>query len=947
MKKLIFNNLFLFIFILNSSVFSQNNTLSQNSKNTQANKYIPNTIIIKIKPEFRNICSNTKIKNNEFENILNSIKTQSLTKKFPQIHEPKQKFNKNGNKLVDLSLIFELKYKSNTPINKIISQLKSSTIIEYAQPHYLPKLLYIPNDSLNTNQYYLNTIHAFEAWDICKGDSTIVIGITDTGIDIDHEDLTDNIFYNNNDSINGIDDDNDGFIDNFRGWDLGENDNNPQVGENKHGIYVSGIAAAVTDNGKGISGVGFNTKFLPVKISNQNDELTMSYEGIIYAAEHGCSIINCSWGSTVKDQYGQDIVNYATFNKNALIIAAAGNSNNDDLFYPASYENVISVAGTDENDNKWTTGINSGSNYGIYVDICAPGKYIYTTDNNNNYIKTYWGTSFSAPIIAGCAAIAKSFYPNYSALQIGELLKATADKIDDKLENLLYQNKLGSGRVNLFNALTDTNLLSLNFNDVNFTDNNDNKFIAGDTVLITGIYTSYLSQVSNTTVTLTSSSDNIEILNSSNYIDTLNTLDTISNQNNPFTIKILPGVNYDENIILRLDYDYGTRQSIQYLDFDANPSFINIDTNNISTTITSNGNIGFTNSQNRNGIGFLYKNSENLLFEAGLLIGNSAQNVTNCVRGSDDFETISLPSIITDNTAVDYNIQTVFNDDKSEESKLGIKILQNTYAWDNEKDADYLIVEYLIINKNAFDITNLYAGIFADWDITFYNKNKNNFDSNLNLSYTFSTQSPVYYTGIQLLSGSPVNHYAIDNIEGGNGGVDITNGFSIEEKWFTMTNERNSAGNNSDTSDVADVLSTGPFTINSEDTVRIAFALIANNNLYNLKNSAVNAQEKYFNINNQNSINDIDNNLFDIKIYPNPANENTEFEFNTRSNSPTELKIINSIGKTIFIKKINNSQTGKNIITINTSEMSNGIYFIQLKSKDKTITKKLFIIHSN
>ena len=135
--------------------------------------------------------------------------------------------------------------------------------------------------------------------------------------------------------------------------------------------------------------------------------------------------------------------------------------------------------------------------------------------------------------------------------------------------------------------------------------------------------------------------------------------------------------------------------------------------------------------------------------------------------------------------------------------------------------------------------------------------------------------------------------------------------------------------------------------INSEDTVRIAFALIANNNLYNLKNSAVNAQEKYFNINNQNSINDIDNNLFDIKIYPNPANENTEFEFNTRSNSPTELKIINSIGKTIFIKKINNSQTGKNIITINTSEMSNGIYFIQLKSKDKTITKKLFIIHSN
>ncbi|MBE9468661.1 MAG: S8 family peptidase [Bacteroidetes bacterium] len=944
MKKLIFSNLFLFIFILNSSVFSQNSTLFQNSKNTQANKYIPNTIIIKIKPKFRSLCTNRKIKSNELENLIKTIKTTSVTKKFPQIHEPKQKFDKNGNKLVDLSLIYEIKYKSKTSINKIISQLKSNEIIEYAQPHYLPKLLYTPNDLLNTNQYYLNTIHAFEAWDISKGDSTIVIGITDTGVDIDHEDLINNISYNNKDLINGVDDDNDGFTDNFRGWDLGENDNNPQVGDNKHGVYVSGIAAAKTDNGTGISGVGFNTKFLPVKISNQNGELTMSYEGIIYAADHGCSIINCSWGGTVKDQYGQDIVNYATFNKNALVIAAAGNSNNDDLIYPASFENVISVAGTDENDIKWT-GTSSGSNYGIYVDICAPGMYIYTTDNNNNYIKTYWGTSFSAPIVAGCAAIAKSFYPDYTALQIGELLKASADKIDDKLGNILYQHKLGSGRVNLFKALSNTAQTSINFDNISYTDNNDNEFVAGDTILITGIYTSYLSQVSNTTVTLSCTSDNIEIINDNNYIDTLNTLETISNQNNPFAIKILPNINYDENIVLRLNYDYGNYQKIQYIDFYVNPSFINIDTNNISTTITSNGNIGFTNTAERSGIGFIYKKSENLIFEGGLLIGNSAQNVTNCIRGSNDFETISLPSTISNNPAVDYSIQTIFNDDKSDDSKLGLKILQNNYAWDNEEDANYIIYEYLIINKNAFDITNLYVGLFADWDITFYNRNRIDFDKDLNLAYTYSTQSPVYYTGIQLLSGTPINHYAIDNIEGGNGGVDITNGFSTEEKWFTMTNERNTAGNKSDTSDVADVLSTGPFNINSEDTVKIAFALVANNNLYNLKNSAVYAQEKYFNIYNQNNINDANKNLFEAIVYPNPTNKNTEIKFYSSSNKPIELKIINSIGNTIFIKKINYTKTGKNTIKINTSEISNGIYFIKLKTKNRTISKKLLIIH--
>ena len=932
--------LFVFIFLLNTSLFSQNNNLTQKTKD-----YIPNTIIFKIKKQYKGIFSNKKIKNYEFENILKSINTESIIKKFPYIKEPKQEYNKNGNKLVDLSLIYELKYKSNIPINKIIRKLQSCKIIEYAQPHYLPKTLYTPNDSLIANQYYLSTIHAFEAWDICKGDSTIVIGITDTGVDIDHEDLINSIFYNKNDSINGIDDDNDGFTDNFRGWDLGENDNNPQVDNDNHGIYVSGIAAATTDNGKGISGVGFRTKFLPVKISNKNGELTMAYEGIVYAAEHGCSIINCSWGGTEKDSYGQDIINYATFNRNALVIAAAGNDNSEKLFYPASYKNVISVAGTDENDIKWT-GTTSGSNYGIYVDICAPAMYIYTTDNDNKYIKTYWGTSFASPIVAGCAAIVKSFHPDYTALQIGQLLKATADKIDNKIQNLPYEHKLGSGRVNLFKAINSPIPPSINISDVKFNDNNGNKFIAGDTVLITGIYTSYLSQVSNTTITLTSSSDNIEIINNTNFIDTLNTLDTVSNNNNPFTIKILPDVKYDENIVLRLNYDYGTRKAIQYIDFDINPSYLNIDTNKISTTITSNGTIGFTNTNNRNGLGFIYDNSNNLLYEGGLLIGNSSQNVSNCIRGSDDFETISLPKKITNNSIADCYIQTIFNDNKATDS-LGIKILQNTYAWDNEEDADYVILEYLIINKNSFTINNLYAGLFADWDISYYNRNKISFDNNLNLAYTYSTEAPVYYTGIQLLSGTPVNHYAIDNIKGGDGGIDITNGFSTEEKWFAMTNARNSAGNNSDTSDVADMLSTGPFTINSEDTIKIAFALIANKNLYNLQNSASNAQRKYINIYKQNNINEINKNISEINIFPNPINNYTEISFYQKDNSSMELNIINSLGNIIFSKKLRNTKIGKNVININTSNFSNGIYFVQFKTTDKIISKKILIIHSN
>jgi serine protease len=587
--------------------------------------YQKGKVIFRMAPEYRASSRVSGIDLAEFQVIFNQIKAASVSKKFPRHEMPATHFDARGNKLVDLSLIYEVSFDPAMPVNKVVQSLLATGKVIYAEPVYTMELLYNPNDPDTASQYYLTLIKAFDAWDINQGDTNFVVGVTDTGADLDHPDLAAGIKYNYADPINGVDDDGDGFTDNFYGWDVGDNDNDPSV-DVVHGSFVCGLAGASTDNGTGIAGTGFKTRFLPVKISS-NGVLNAAYDGIVYAADHGCQVINCSWGGFGGGQFGQDVVDYATINKNSLVVGASGNSNNEAPFFPASYNNVLSVTGTNNTDTKWVN-----SSYGAFVDMCAPGEGIYSTIFDNNYSFSS-GTSFAAPIVAAAAGILRTQFAFYTPMQIAEQLRMTSDDIYSVPGNASYLNKLGKGRLNLFRALTESPK-SVRMINQTITDNNDNAFAGDDTLDITVFLKNYLAPLTNLNTTLTCNIPGITILNGSLPVGAMNTLADYDNSGAPFRVVIPNGIAFNTKVTFTLSYADAGYSDWQIFDLVVNVDYINVLINDVGTSITSKGRIGYNEGSQVQGIGFTYNDGTSLWYEGGLVLGTDTSHVSDHLFGS-------------------------------------------------------------------------------------------------------------------------------------------------------------------------------------------------------------------------------------------------------------------------------------------------------------------------
>ena len=923
----------------------------------KADDYLAKTIIFQVKDAFRSNCTNENISGLfGFDTYELQVGTASVKKIYPNHKAPEQKYNALHQKYADLSLIYVMKYNGDVPLEKAINKLMGLGYFEYVQPWYVPKTQMTTNDPSATNgtQYHLFIIKAAgtgtTGWDIQTGNSNVVIGITDTGTEPNHPDLMSQIKHNTNDPINGIDDDNDGFTDNYSGWDVGDvsvnsnGDNDPTWQGNNHGCAVSGDACEATNNSTGGAGPGYNCKFLPVKIADATGALVAAYQGITYAADHGANIINCSWGSAGAGSYEQTVIDYATINKNCLVVAAAGNNGVDQKFFPAALNYVISVCATTSGDTKA-----SFSNYNATVDVSSPGLGVYSTTSGTGYASNS-GTSMASPVAAGTCGIIKAQYPSYTGLQVGEMLKATTDNIYPN-NSSTYAGKLGTGRINMYKAVTTPNAKSVVFNNMLVTDNNDDIFVANDTLRISGDFINYLAATTSAcTATLSTTSPDVNILSNSFNIGALNTLGMINNASLPFKVKILNTAPVNDIVTFTLTITDGLYTTSMMFDITVNVDYINITINDVFTTITSKGRIGYNLDGQQQGLGFTYLDSS-MMYESSMMIGSSSSKVSDMFRGSGtagdvDNSSVNRVRIVQPSVFSDFDLDGTFRDNLSP-SPIGVTTHHKAYAWSSPGNRKFVIVEYVVKNTGSSPVNNMWVGVISDWDITSatYGKDKVNQDVSRKMGYAYCTNTNGQYAGIKVLTQTPFNNYGIDNVTGGGGGIDPTAGtpeFDTGEKYTVLSTSRPTAGNTqANGNDVMDCVSSGPFNIAVGDSIKVAFALIAGDDLTQLQTSADNAQVLYDAL--TNVVHNENQNEFGFNNYPNPTNGESYLQFFLDKPANVELRVLDMMGQQVMDVAKGQLGSGKQEFNVDVSQLSNGIYFYQLSVDGKTVTQKVVI----
>jgi len=443
---------------------------------SEVERYVPNEIIVK----FREPTS----QNSKFE-ILNSkpvrrIKPlledfqqkqqqlKSLQKKNTALLTPREKRilarlkrTAQDARVPDLGRIYtiELDRRPGQSIQEVLQAYRSDPNVEYAELNYIVSVISAagdppsrePNDPFYSAQWSLDKIDAAEAWDISTGGLPTIVAVVDSGVDYNHRDLRDNMWVNQAElaGLAGVDDDQNGYVDDIYGYNFVYNNADP-IDDHGHGTHCAGIIAAQANNGLDIAGICWNTKIMAIKFLGSRGEGTTADAllSIYYAVANGADIISSSWGSSEESRVLQDAIDYA-YSQGVFMVAAAGNDNSDQPYYPAGYPHVISVTATDSDDKKWSL-----SNYGDWIDIAAPGVDILslraegTSEGRTygRYTTLMSGTSMAAPHVAGACALLLSANPLLTYAKLYDMLAKTTDPIAPGICD-------SDGRLNLFKAV--------------------------------------------------------------------------------------------------------------------------------------------------------------------------------------------------------------------------------------------------------------------------------------------------------------------------------------------------------------------------------------------------------------------------------------------------------------------------------------------------------------
>ena len=439
------------ILLLTLLILSLSTTTSAQSASTlpiaDRSQFTPGELLIRVTPKAQAELERLHTKS-PLQQLYNQMGVRSIYPLFPHVAHP----GANPN----LKRTYLLRFQIPIDLHSIKANYAAHPLIEEIDFNYIRQTQaseIIPNDPRLEEQWNLSLIGMPEAWAIEKGDPEVIIAVVDTGFDYTHEDLASQTWVNADEiPDNGIDDDNNGYIDDVRGWDFSEppsndgsgqsqNGDNDPIDESGHGTHVTGIIGAAVDNDVGIAGIAWNCTLMPIRgagVEGIRDD--RSSAAIVYAVDNGARVINMSWGGRERSFVLRDAVDYA-YARGVVMVAASGNASEGASIFPAGYRKVISVAATEQHKRKFYQ-----SNFGASIDIGAPGNVIVSTHINNRY-RPLSGTSMATAHVSGVAALIISKRPSLTHQEVRQILIGTTDPITESPE------LVGAGNLNAARAL--------------------------------------------------------------------------------------------------------------------------------------------------------------------------------------------------------------------------------------------------------------------------------------------------------------------------------------------------------------------------------------------------------------------------------------------------------------------------------------------------------------
>jgi len=388
--------------------------------------------------------------------------------------------------------LYTLKIMTDETVFDVVDRLNADERVRFAEPNYavtFEDAPYVPNDPMWEqddpgddprdsvyDQWGPAKSGAPIVWNETKGSEDIIVAVLDTGINFYHEDLYYQVWYNMDEITgNGIDDDENGYVDDWIGWNFNQNNNNPWddgYSAYYHGSACSGIISADQDNDRGVSGIAPGVRVMAVKVNLSlwppQAFVNSVVSGLHYAHDNDADIASMSFGTTDSSQAMQEALDAVYEDGNGMVLmASAGNNNDTQPHYPSGYDSVIAVAAvvafSESNDRVAeqritpSIGYHWGSSYGDKLEISGYGEK-YTTTYGGHY-DSYWdgygdpdffnGTSCACPFTAGVMALLKTYYPDENAAWLRERIQMTADDIHD----VGWDNQSGYGRVNAVRAI--------------------------------------------------------------------------------------------------------------------------------------------------------------------------------------------------------------------------------------------------------------------------------------------------------------------------------------------------------------------------------------------------------------------------------------------------------------------------------------------------------------